>query len=236
MTTYYSIERSTIKNTPSKQLSGDYSQENCSTNTLNYDFKKLLGDNGHNVNVLVGHEFVKQESNKMTNVVDGLPTFFDAEMAWNFMGSGSAASITKYYNPTTMFLLSFFGRAITTFKLDVTLYLLQCVPMVQANFGEGNKWGYFHLLPQHGVCPTSLGLKVPDGLNNLKLAIALVLQVTNNIPTGQISKNFHHRQVLILLKELKFGLRQSYVESRFEVGDNLFAQCWFRLLIPQRVP
>lgn len=188
MTTYYSIERSTIKNTPSNNYQETTRKKIRSTNTLNYDFKKLLGDNGHNVNVLVGHEFVKQESNKMTNVVDGLPTFFDAEMAWNFMGSGSAASITKYYNPDDV-LLSFFGRANYDFNGRYSLSATMRADG-SSKFGEGNKWGYFPSAAAAWRLSDESWFEGAGWIDNLKLRYSFGTAGNNNIPTGQISKEF----------------------------------------------
>ncbi len=124
LTTYYVANNSTIKNTPSNQRKDAFRTRYRNTNTLNYDFSNILGNDDHSLTVLLGEEMTITKSNTLTMMVDGFPTFYDAEMTWNFMASGTPSSTNNYVSPDDK-LLSFFGRANYDYKhrysLGVTL-------------------------------------------------------------------------------------------------------------------
>ena len=84
------------------------------TNTLSYNFAKQLPED-HSLDVLAGQEITYTKSSTTTMSVTDLPAFFDSEMAWNFLSSGSPASVRNYYNPDDV-LLSFFGRVNYVYK------------------------------------------------------------------------------------------------------------------------
>lgn len=79
------------------------------TNTVNYDFKKLIGQN-HHLNVLVGEEYIIKSEQTLTNTVHGFPKSFTSSNAFRLTSQGFPYSIDNYYSPDDI-LLSFFGRA-----------------------------------------------------------------------------------------------------------------------------
>ena len=80
------------------------------TNTINYNFEEVLKNDKHKLDVLLGQEYILTKSNKLSSTVGGFPDFFDSQMAWKFMASGTPVAMNNFYNPDEQ-LLSFFGRA-----------------------------------------------------------------------------------------------------------------------------
>ena len=95
LTTYYVANNSTVKNTPSNQHKEAFRTRYRNTNTLNYDLSKYMADD-ISLTLLLGEEMTITKSNTITAMVDGFPTFYDAEMSWNFMSSGTPASTNNY--------------------------------------------------------------------------------------------------------------------------------------------
>ena len=188
LTTYYVANNSTVKNTPSTQHKEAFRTRYRNTNTINYDFADLIGDK-HSLSALLGEEMTITESNTLTDMVDGLPVFYDAEMAWNFMASGTPASSNNYYSPDDK-LLSFFGRVNydydRRFSLGVTLRADG-----SSKFSRGNRWGFF---PSAAASWTISNEKFMAGTNNwldqLKLRYSFGTAGNNNIPSGQLLKQY----------------------------------------------
>ena len=65
MTTYYVANNSTVKNTPSNQHKEAFRTRYRNTNTLNYDFTQLLGNEDHTLTALLGQEFTFTKSNTL---------------------------------------------------------------------------------------------------------------------------------------------------------------------------
>ena len=188
LTTYYVANNSTVKGTPSTQHKEAFRTRYRNTNTINYDFADLIGDK-HSLSALLGEEMTITESNTLTDMVDGLPVFYDAEMAWNFMASGTPASSNNYYSPDDK-LLSFFGRVNydydRRFSLGVTLRADG-----SSKFSRGNRWGFF---PSAAASWTISNEKFMAGTNNwldqLKLRYSFGTAGNNNIPSGQLLKQY----------------------------------------------
>ena len=188
LTTYYVANNSTVKNTPSTQHKEAFRTRYRNTNTINYDFADLIGDK-HSLTALLGEEMTITKSNTLTDMVDGLPVFYDAEMAWNFMASGTPASSNNYYSPDDK-LLSFFGRVNydydRRFSVGVTLRADG-----SSKFSRGNRWGFF---PSAAASWTLSNEQFMAGTHNwldqLKLRYSFGTAGNNNIPSGQLLKQY----------------------------------------------
>ena len=188
LTTYYVANNSTVKNTPSTQHKEAFRTRYRNTNTVNYDFADFLGEK-HSLTALLGEEMTITKSNTLTDMIDGLPVFYDAEMAWNFMASGTPASSNNYYSPNDK-LLSFFGRVNYDYdhrySLGVTLRADG-----SSKFSRGNRWGFF---PSAAASWTISNEKFMAGtagwLNQLKLRYSFGTAGNNNIPSGQLLKQY----------------------------------------------
>ena len=74
------------------------------TNTLNYDFKKILKNKDHSLSLLVGQELIKVKSNTDTDEVRFYPKLFTADQAFNLSSQGTAFSTDKFYNADDILL------------------------------------------------------------------------------------------------------------------------------------
>ena len=188
LTTYYVANNSTVKNTPSNQHKEAFRTKYRNTNTLNYDFANVLGSD-HNLTVLLGEEFTLAKSNLLTLMVDGLNTSYDAEMAWNFLSSGTPASINNYYDPDDK-LLSFFGRVNYDYKRRYSIGATLRADG-SSKFARGHRWGYF---PSAAASWTISNEPWMDNahswLDQLKLRYSFGTAGNNNIPSGQLIKQY----------------------------------------------
>ena len=187
LTTYYVANNSTVKNTPSNQRKDAYRTRYRNTNTLNYDFAEVLGED-HSLNVLLGEEMTITQSNQLTMMVDGLPTFYDAQMAWNFMSSGTPASTNNYINPDDK-LLSFFGRASYDYKHRYSLGATLRADG-SSKFARGNRWGFFPSAAASWTISNEDFMAGATGIDQLKLRYSFGTAGNNNIPSGQIVKQY----------------------------------------------
>lgn len=187
LTTYYVANNSTVKNTPSNQHKEYFRKKYRNTNTLNYDFKDIFSED-HSLNLLIGEEMTVAKSNQLTLMVDGLPTFYDAEMAWNFLSSGTPASTVNYYNPDDV-LLSFFGRANYEFK---NRYALSATLRADGSskFAKANRWGIFPSAAVSWNIANEPWMKGASNVQQLKLRYSFGSAGNNNIPSGQINKEY----------------------------------------------
>ena len=191
LTTYY------IKNVPAKDNQGKPAMEIANTfrhkfrntNTVNYDFEKLLKNDDHHLNAMIGHEWIATKSKKLTNTVHGFPESFTSQDAWKYSTQGTPYSIDNYLNPDDK-LLSFFGRINYDYK---SKYLLSATFRADGSskFSDGNRWGYF---PSAAVAwrvssePFMEGTK--SWLDDLKLRFSYGTAGNNNIPSGQMNLNY----------------------------------------------
>jgi TonB-linked SusC/RagA family outer membrane protein len=191
ITTYY------VKNTPSATYqnlpaleSEEYKSTTLrSTNTFNYDFKKLLEGSGQSLKLLVGQEVIVTQSNTMFNQVWGFPDFFTSDQTFKLVSQGFSNRYTNTYNPDNK-LLSFFGRV----NYDIRgKYLFTATFRADGSskFSKGNQWGYF---PSAAVAWRISEEKFMKGisstLNNLKLRFSYGTAGNNNIPSNQIAQIF----------------------------------------------
>ena len=189
LTTYYVANQSTVKNTPSTEHKETFRTRYRNTNTLNYDFADLIKNSDHQLTALVGEEMTITKSNTITDLVDGFPTFYDAAMAWNFMSSGVPASSNNYYSPDDK-LLSFFGRVNYDYKHRYSIGATLRADG-SSKFARGHRWGYF---PSAAASWTISNEPWMDNahswLDQLKLRYSFGTAGNNNIPSGQLMKQY----------------------------------------------
>ena len=188
-TTYY------IKNTPAAanqghpaiRLTNQFRHRFRNTNTINYDFAKLFNNEDHNMNLLVGHEWIITKENELQNEVHGFPDWITAGEAWkltNIQGT-TPYNIQNTYDPDDK-LLSFFGRLNYDYK---SKYLVSATFRADASskFSDANRWGYF---PSAAVAWRISSESFMEGtknwLDDLKLRFSYGTAGNNNIPSGQL--------------------------------------------------
>lgn len=156
-------------------------------NTLNYNFKKIIGDK-HDLKLLVGHELINLKSNTLTNTIHAYPDFFNFQNAINLTTQGKPFSTDNYNTPEDK-LLSFFGRVNYDYK---NRYLLTATYRADGSskFLGDNRWGYFPSLAAAWKISEESFLKKYDWLNLLKVRLSYGKSGNNNIPVGQTIQPF----------------------------------------------
>ena len=156
------------------------------TNTLNYDFKKILKNKDHSLSLLVGQELIKVKSNTDTDEVRFYPKLFTADQAFNLSSQGTAFSTDKFYNADDI-LLSYFARANYDFQGK---YLASATFRADGSskFSKDNRWGFF---PSAALAwrmsSENFMESTKSWLDDLKLRISYGTAGNNNIPSDQTS-------------------------------------------------
>ena len=188
MTTYYVANNSTDKTGVSNQHKEAFRTKYRNTNTLNYDFANILGED-HNLSILAGQELTITQSNLLTLMVDGLNASYDAPMAWNFLSSGKPASTNNYYDPDDK-LLSFFGRVNYDYKHRYSIGATLRADG-SSKFSRGNRWGLFPSAAASWTISNEPWMNASHSwLDQLKLRYSFGTAGNNNIPSGQLVKQY----------------------------------------------
>ncbi|MBR3405315.1 MAG: TonB-dependent receptor [Bacteroidales bacterium] len=189
MTTYYVANNSTDKTGVSNQHKETFRTRYRNTNTLNYDFASVFKNDDHNLSVLLGEELTITQSNILTTMVDGLNASYDAPMAWNFMSSGTPASTNNYFNPDDK-LLSFFGRVNYDYKHRYSIGATLRADG-SSKFSRGNRWGFFPSAAASWTISNEPWMDASHSwLDQLKLRYSFGTAGNNNIPSGQLVKQY----------------------------------------------
>ena len=171
MATFTDTERHTFRN----------------TNTINYDFKNLIKNKDHSLNLLLGEETISKKNQQKTNQMNLFPTYFTAKETWSLTTQGQSfkpMDLKKYADDN---LLSFFARANYNYK---DKYLLSATFRADGSskFSEGNRWGYF---PSAAVAwrisSEPFMKKTNKWLDDLKLRLSYGTAGNNNIEPDQTS-------------------------------------------------
>ncbi len=160
------------------------------TNTLTYNFSKLL-NKSHNLNVLLGQEYIRGQEGTLTTTVHGFPNSFTFQNARTLSTQGSANSIDNNFSPDDK-LLSFFGRANYDYK---GRYLLSATFRADGSskFSPGNQWGYFPSVSgAWRISEESFMEDTKRWLTDLKIRASYGSVGNNNIPPGQMNQSFQN--------------------------------------------
>ena len=194
LTTYYikNVPASANQNMPAINLVNTNRHRFRNTNTVNFDFKKILKSEDHSLNLLVGHEYVITKKHANTNTVHGFPVDYNAEKAWKLSSQGVPFTVDDSYAADDK-LLSWFGRANYNFQ---DKYLLSATFRADASskFAKQNRWGYF---PSAALAWRISSEKFMEGtknwLDDLKLRVSYGTAGNNNIPTGQLVQMYENK-------------------------------------------
>lgn len=156
-------------------------------NTINYDFKNLLGSD-HQLKLLLGEEMIIYKSTTLTNTLHGFPKAFSLDNAINYTPLGVPFSVNNFTNPDDK-LLSFFGRLNYDYK---NRYLFTATFRTDGSsmFAADNHWGYFPSAAVGWKISEESFLKDVSWLNLLKLRASYGQAGNNNIAGGQTKRGF----------------------------------------------
>ena len=186
LTTYSVANDASFPNMPMTQHKEAFRTRYRNTNTINYDFADIIPSD-HSLTVLLGEEMTITKSNTITDLVKGFPVFYDAELAWNFMASGTPFSTNNYINPDDK-LLSFFGRANYDYKHKYSLGVTLRADG-SSKFARGHRWGFFPSAAASWTISNEPWMDV-SWLEQLKLRYSFGTAGNNNIPSGQLMKTY----------------------------------------------
>ena len=191
-TTYYvrNVPAAENQNLPAIIFTNTNRNSFRNTNTLNYNFSKVLGSN-HNLNALLGQEFIQTEQGVLTNVVHGFPKSFSFQESRVLSTQGKANAVDNNFFPDDK-LLSFFGRANYDYKGK---YLLSVAFRADGSskFSEANRWGYFPSVSgAWRVSQENFMKETNSWLYDLKLRASYGTAGNNNIPAGQMAQTFQN--------------------------------------------
>ena len=198
MSTKHSAQDSKVPGTPSNDHKEAFRNKYRNTNTLNYDFKDVLKNDNHQLTVLLGQELTVTKSNTIDMFVDGFPTFFDSALAWNFMSSAAGSlsgdvitnNVTELSNKYAAndVLLSFFGRVNYDFMHK---YSLGATLRADGSSKFSNPWGFFpSAAVSWNIANEDWMLDSRNWLDQLKLRYSFGTAGNNNIPSGQLNKEY----------------------------------------------
>jgi len=187
--TYYvnNIPAAVNQGKPSLVMSDEKNFRFRNANTLNYDFKDIIGKN-HNFKLLLGEEMIDYRNNELTSAIQGYPKSFNFEKAMDLTTQGIPQSVDNYYSPDDK-LLSFFGRANYDYK---SRYLFTTTFRADGSskFLGDNRWGYFPSAAVAWKVSEEQFLKDISWVNLLKVRFSYGEAGNNNIPTGQTIQSF----------------------------------------------
>jgi len=191
-TTYYvrNVPSADNQNLPAIIFTNASTNTFRNSNTLNYNFSKIIG-NKHNLNVMVGQEYMTTEAGTLSNVVHGFPKTFTFEQARVLSTQGKANTIdNNFSNDNNLF--SFFGRANYDYSGK---YLISATFRADGSskFSPGNQWAYFPSVSAAWRISQEDFMKgTKSWLSDLKLRASYGSAGNNNIPVGQTVQSFQN--------------------------------------------
>nr|WP_276899857.1 TonB-dependent receptor [Pedobacter kyonggii] len=191
-TTYYvrNVPSGPNQNKPAVIFTNTSRNSIRNANTLNYSFGKIL-DKKHNLNVLLGQEYIKTELQVLTNTVHGFPTSFTFQDTRFLSTQGQANSIDNNFSPDDK-LLSFFGRANYDY---LGKYLISATFRADGSskFSPENRWGYFpSASAAWRISQEDFMQGTKSWLSDLKLRMSYGTAGNNNIPPGQMTQSLQN--------------------------------------------
>ncbi len=187
LSSYYSRDASSMKGQPAVRTTFTDRRRVRNTNTLAYDFKKVIDNKDHNFNILLGQEYMITEQNTNHALVDGFPVDYTAQLAWNTMGAGENARYAYTNYAPDDILFSFFGRLNYDYK---SRYIFSATMRADGSskFSPGHQWGYFPSAAAAWRISEENWMKDASWIDNLKLRYSFGTAGNNNIPSG-VSRN-----------------------------------------------
>lgn len=190
-TTYYvkNTPASANQNKPAIRMVDTNRHSFRNSNTVSYDFGKVIKNDDHHLDLLVGHEYIVTKERENTNEVHGFPENYTSDDAWKLSSMGTPYTIDDKYSADDK-LLSFFGRVNYNFK---DRYLLTATFRADASskFSKENRWGYFPSAAVAWRISSEPFMKATQGwLDDLKLRFSYGTAGNNNIPVGQLVQTF----------------------------------------------
>lgn len=193
ITSYYTRQKAAIKNHPNINYTAEYNRTLRNVNTLSYDFRKVIKDKRHKLNLLAGQEYSYRTSNTETVVAEGFPEFYDADMARRYRGTAELISSSNNYFNENDVMLSFFGRANYIFA---SRYSISSAIRADASskFAPANRWGYFPSAAVSWDIGNERFLRNVRWLDQLKFRYSYGAAGNNKIPAGNIYTQFSSTQ------------------------------------------
>ncbi|MCC9061591.1 SusC/RagA family TonB-linked outer membrane protein [Flavobacterium piscisymbiosum] len=185
--TYFSSTAKVGAGMPAMVMSDRKDVRFRNANTLNYDFKNILGEN-HHLTALLGEEMITTTSNNVTTTILKYPKFFDLDQAKKLTTQGTPFSVDNFYSPDDK-LLSFFGRLNYDWK-DRYLLTASFRADGSSRFLGNNRWGYFPAAAAAWKISEESFLKDTSWMSLLKLRLSYGEAGNNNIPVGQTVQSY----------------------------------------------
>lgn len=187
VTTYKARDRSPVApNQPSAVFRDRKETKLRTTNTADYT---VLDNQEHQLNVMVGQEYLLTRGSQLEYEIQGYPTLFTSDDAFKLTTQGIAVYADNFQNADDK-LLSFFGRANYDYK---DRYLLSVVYRADGSsrFIGDNVWGYFPSVSAGWkIHEESFMSGTSSWMNSLKLRASIGVAGNNNIPTAQTVQAF----------------------------------------------
>ena len=160
------------------------------TNTISYDFKGIIKNKDHSLNVMFGQELITKKSDVKTTNLFNFPSSFTAENAWNLTGQGQAYNTPSFIINADDNLFSFFGRANYNYK-DKYLVSATFRTDGSSKFSDGNRWGFFPSAAVAWRISSEPWMeKTQKWLDDLKLRFSFGTAGNNNIDSDAFSRTW----------------------------------------------
>ena len=193
LSSYYTREKANVKGHPNTDTKTAYARTFRTSNTLSYNFAKVIKDKRHKLDMLIGQEYSYRKSNTETLVAEGFPKFYDMDMCLNYLGSASMISSATNGFAESEVMLSFFGRANYSFDNRYSLSA-SLRGDGSSKFAPGNQWGVFPSVAASWTISNEAFLKRVRQIDQIKLRYSLGTAGNNRIPAGQIRHTFSSAQ------------------------------------------
>ena len=185
LSSYYTRVKSNVKGYPNTDTKTNYGRTYRNSNTLSYNFNRLIKDKKTRLDMLVGQEFSYRESRTEAVVAEGFPKFYDADMCYRYMGTASLISAASNGFNENEVMLSFFGRSNYTYD---NRYGISATLRADGSskFAPGKQWGYFPSMALSWTLSNEPFLKRFRQIDQIKLRYSYGTAGNNRIPAGQI--------------------------------------------------
>lgn len=185
LSSYYTREKATIQGMPNIDTKTQYARTFRNSNTLSYNFSKVIKDKRHKLDMLIGQEYSYRTSNTETIVAEGFPKFYDMDMCLNYRGTASLIPSSNNSFAENEVMLSFFGRANYSYdgRYSVSATLRGDG---SSKFAPGNQWGLFPSAAVSWTISNESFLKRVREIDQIKLRYSFGTAGNNRIPAGQI--------------------------------------------------